>query len=129
MSHRFMVLAWLSLAVSACFVSSEEEEVGEISSELDNRPPTGDGSACHVPERGVVLGSREGMWCCGYRICNEDDCGNEQGTYIRSCAACDFFECVPGDGTEDSGTTSSSTGGGPRIPRWTPPPGGGVYAP
>jgi hypothetical protein len=120
---RLFALALASLfALPAC-VADElgPEEIEVVEAAVDNNPFEPDPN-CHIPGEGIINGTRDGIWCCGMKICNDRElCGEYYGDYIEACGACDWYECVPGSGTE-------SGGGGIRPPIYNPP-GGGVYAP
>lgn len=63
------------------------------------RPEFGDGSACHVPTERISGGTRDGLWCCGTKTCNDaETCGDHLGQTVEACAVCNYYECIPGEG-------------------------------
>lgn len=103
--------AGCALALVACIAEpSQEGGSDEVASAVQNKP-TFDPS-CHVPSEGISGGTRDGIWCCGVKTCNDKEvCGEYYGKQVKACAACDYFECIPG-----SGAARPPRGGGTRRP-------------
>jgi hypothetical protein len=131
---KLFALALAPLFVLPACVADElgPEEIEVVEAAVDNNPFEPD-PTCHVAgtdfTRPIVNGRRdvEGYegWCCGESLCDDrNTCGDDYGKYTPSCAACNFFECIPGSSTEPGG----GTGGGTRPPIYNPP-GGGVLQP
>jgi hypothetical protein len=111
---RPLFAAGFALALVACVADPSGETGSEQLESPVQKKPTSDPS-CHVPSEGISGGTRDGIWCCGVKTCNDKEvCGEYYGKQVQACAACDYYECIPGSGNA-------------RPPRWggtRHPPGG-----
>lgn len=93
-------LAAPALLVAACTADTSssdvvEPELGAVDTQQAKSPfPTTD--KCTVPTEGIGGGTRDGVWCCGTKTCNDKEtCGDYYGKEVQACVDCHYYECIP----------------------------------